>query len=341
MADTSQATAQRLRALAATMTTQIEGKLYTQHDAQRLTRRRLEMIERAERQGLHLHTIQAALTVLADGHEQGTLPSCLAHITTRTAIERLLSDAADSAAHTALLALLPATAGQPTLAQRIARLERELMWVRLPGFFPTPPSVAERLLDLAAMTSGMTVLEPSAGAGDLADAIRRRCPSAVVSVIEWQHALVEVLQLKGYTVLARDFLTFPDGGQTPVSFDRIVMNPPFEHEQDIAHVRHATTLLAPGGRVVAIVSEGAFFRRTRTAEAFRQWLAQQPHVTEALPPNAFAGTRRPTAVHGRIVVIDIPPLPCSPLGIHDASLSISVDTRTGSDAPHDCPARSP
>lgn len=312
MRKTSLATAERLRALAAAMTTRIEATAHASHDTQRLTRRRLEMIERAEQHGLFLHTVRTALSVLADHHAHGMLPPCLAHLTTRAAVERVLREPTDSAVRTALQSLLPATAGQPTLAQRIARLERDVAWLRLPGFFPTPPAVAERLLDLATLAPGMTVLEPSAGTGTLADAMLRRCPTVVVSVIEWQHSLMEVLALKGYTVRARDFLTFPDAGHPSVHFDRIVMNPPFEQEQDIAHVRHAAALLAPGGRVVAIVSEGAFFRRTRAAQAFRQWLAQQQHITEALPPNAFAGTQRPTAVHCRIVMIDAPPLPRTP-----------------------------
>lgn len=299
--------AHRLRSLAAAMTTPIAQKLSTPTSAHRLTRRRLEQIEYTERQGWHLQKVQAALCALADGHEQGTLPPCLATLTTRAAVEELVRDPTASAG-AALHALLPASAGQPTPAQRIARLEREVLWLQLPGFFPTPAPVVERLLDLAAITPGMSVLEPSAGTGTLADAIRRRCPTAAVSVIEWQHSLVEVLQLKGYDVRSRDFLTFPAPEQTPARFDRLVMNPPFEQEQDIAHVRHAASLLLPGGRVVAIVSEGAFVRQSRTAQAFRQWLAEQSSVTEAVPAGAFARTGRPTAVRCRIVVIEAAPI---------------------------------
>jgi len=317
----------RLRALAMAMTAQIERKFRTTNGPQRLTRRRLEVIDRSERQGLYLQKVQAALSVLADGHAQGTLPPCLAEITTRVAVACLLRDPTASAAGTALHALLPTTAGHPTHAQRITRLEREVTCLHLPGFFPTPPAVAERLIDLATIASGMTVLEPSAGTGDLADALRRRSPTASVSVIEWQHSLVEVLQLKGYAVLARDFLTFPTPEHLPTRFDRIVMNPPFEQEQDVAHVRHATSLLAPGGRVVAIVSEGVFFRKTRAALVFRQWLEEHRSVTELLPPKAFTGSQRPTAIRCRIVVIDAPPLPCSSTGMNNLSRTTRVGDR--------------
>lgn len=327
MAHTATIVAQRLRTMAAAMTAQIAQKFHTTTGPQRLTRRRLEMIERAERQGWYLQKVQAALSVLADGHEQGTLLPCLATITTRVAVEDLLHDPPAHATSAALHALLPASTGQPTHAQRIARLEREVLWLRLPGFFPTPLPVAERLLDLAAIAPGMTVLEPSAGTGTLADAIRRRCPIASVSVIEWQHSLVEVLQRKEYDVISRDFLTFPLPEHLPARFDRIVMNPPFEQEQDIAHVRHATSLLMPGGRVVAIISEGAFVRQSRGAQAFRQWLAEHQGVTEVVPAGAFAQTPRPTATRCRIVVIEATLLPYSPMDVNDRSRTTRVGDR--------------
>lgn len=124
---------------------------------------------------------------------------------------------------------------------------------------------------------------------------------------------MEVLQLKGYNVCARDFLIFPLPEHTPAQCDRIVMNPPFELEQDIAHVRHATSLLRPGGRVVAILSEGAFVRQSRGAQAFRQWLAEHQDVTEVVPAGAFAQTQRPTAIRSRIVVIEAAPVSNSPI----------------------------
>ena len=102
MANTATVVAQRLRAMAAAMTARIEQKFHTTTGQQRLTRRRLEMMDRAERQGWDLQKVQAALSVLADGHEQGTLPPCLAAITTRVAVEGMLRDPTASAAGTAL-----------------------------------------------------------------------------------------------------------------------------------------------------------------------------------------------------------------------------------------------
>ena len=43
-------------------------------------------------------------------------------------------------------------------------------------------------------------------------------------------------------------------------FDRVVMNPPFCRGRDLDHVRHALRFVAPGGRLVAIMSAGVAFR---------------------------------------------------------------------------------
>src|SRR4051794_285291 len=64
-------------------------------------------------------------------------------------------------------------------------------------------------------------------------------------------------------------------------FDRIVMNPPFDHGSDIEHIRHAMKYLKPGGRLVAICANGPRQREAFTDES-EHW--------EDLPANTFAGT---------------------------------------------------
>src|SRR4051812_34975845 len=50
-------------------------------------------------------------------------------------------------------------------AQETLDLMRSLSHV--PGFFPTPPAVVAAMLEYADLRPGLTVLEPSAGKGDL------------------------------------------------------------------------------------------------------------------------------------------------------------------------------
>lgn len=124
--------------------------------------------------------------------------------------------------------------------------------------FYTPRALAARVVELAEV-SGKTVLEPSAGGG----ALLRECLVAGarrVECVEVDRATCDdlVKQTAGHTdpnltsVLCADFLTIP-AGVARTSYDRVVMNPPFTKNQDVAHVRHALGFLAPRGRLVAIM----------------------------------------------------------------------------------------
>lgn len=160
---------------------------------------------------------------------------------------------------------------------RIERGERELLGVKIPGFFPTPVAIARQMVEAAAIEPGMRVLEPSAGSGRIADAIQEYA-AATGNVnlwcIECVPRLVDLLQLKGHRTEQRDFLTLAprEVGPPDRLFDRIVMNPPFEDGQDAEHVMHAYELLAPGGRLVSLLSPGPFYRNDRKARDFRAWI---------------------------------------------------------------------
>lgn len=191
-------------------------------------------------------------------------------------------------------------------ADRVAELERAVRFQNIPGFFPTPPAVIARMLELADLRPGMTVLEPSAGKGDIVDAILAdgACPVSV-SLYEYSHTLCDILKAKGYAAEAADFLAVepPAGG-----FDRVIMNPPFEGLADIDHVLHAFDFLKPGGRLVAVMSAGPFFRSGKKAEDFRHWLKVTEGERVELPDDAFAQGFRQTGTKTCLVVIDCPEL---------------------------------
>ncbi|MDT0618509.1 DUF4942 domain-containing protein [Salinisphaera sp. P385] len=111
-------------------------------------------------------------------------------------------------------------------------------------FYPTPTELAELAVEAAAIAPGHRCLEPSAGQGDLAE----HMPADQTLCIELSQLHCQVLQSKGLETRCQDFLAFNEG-----AFDRIVMNPPFSVGRAREHLRHALTLLAPGGRLVAIL----------------------------------------------------------------------------------------
>lgn len=152
------------------------------------------------------------------------------------------------------------------------------------GYFPTPAPVVHKLLDLAAIEPGMRVLEPSAGRGAIALAAAKA--GALVDCVEIQPAHAEAINDAHHpdvTVLVGDFLaTNPQ----PV-YDRVVMNPPFARQADIAHVEHAWEALKPGGTLVAVMSAGITFRQTSAAVTFRSRLEALGGQLHQLTEGAF------------------------------------------------------
>lgn len=162
------------------------------------------------------------------------------------------------------------------------------------GFFPTPAPLARRMAQEAGIAPGMTVLEPSAGTGRLADAAKEA--GGTVTALEQHHGLSGHLKGKGHNVVGANALDHHE------KYDRVVMNPPFENGQDIDHVRHAFDAnLKPGGKLVAIMSEGPFFRQDKKAVAFRAWLEEHGGHSEKLPAGTFDESG--TGVATRLVTI--------------------------------------
>ena len=185
-------------------------------------------------------------------------------------------------------------------AEKIEKLERDLIGNKIPGYFDTRGETVNTVVDYADIQPGQKILEPSAGKGNLADEIKKRGHD--VDVAEINSSLREILGLKGHNIVEHNFLDFSG------DYDRIVMNPPFEKGQDIEHVRHAyENCLKEGGRVVSIMSEGPFFRSDKKSQEFRDWLDEVGGWSEKLPEGSFKGgndATRHTGVNTRVVIID-------------------------------------
>lgn len=160
-------------------------------------------------------------------------------------------------------------------------IANEQMDIVKDGFYPTPRPVGIVMAKMADIQPGMDVLEPSAGTGALIEAIFEVQPRCRVFAIEINDGRREKLIRDGYNVVDRDFF------HHTVLYDRVVQNPPFENFQDIAHALHAYDCLRPGGILISVIGEGAFFRNDRKALEFRAWLDGHDHETRVLEQDAF------------------------------------------------------
>ena len=163
-------------------------------------------------------------------------------------------------------------------------------------FFPTPSDVAEQLCNWADIREDTTVLEPSCGKGNIADAVWKRNPKKLLG-IELNKDMEQYLEGKPYEVITgQDFLQY-EGER----WDRIVMNPPFSRQQDIDHVMKAYELLAPDGILVSVMSTSYQFRTNQKAREFRAFLDAACADHFDLPEGAFKESG--TMIRACVVVI--------------------------------------
>lgn len=167
----------------------------------------------------------------------------------------------------------------------------------------TPTRIAEQMADLCGSLIGTSVLEPSAGYGNIADVARDRDAFVVVNDIDLE--CVEVLRSKGYDPYTVDFVR-ADPGIGPIEpfmgeggFDIVLMNPPFSEGRDLEHVRHAFKYLIKFGTLVAIMSLSWMTAAGKRHLEFATWFREVGgEIIEMLPPGTFkeSGTQVATVL---------------------------------------------
>lgn len=158
-------------------------------------------------------------------------------------------------------------------------------------FFATPKALASKLVARANVKLGERALEPSAGEGAIAKALRDA--GASIACVELSLDNVNHLLKEGFHVHQCNFLEF----RSEARFDVIVMNPPFS--EGVAHVEHALTFLRPGGRLVTILDAGVMSRSDKATKAFRARITD----FEELPSETF----KESGTQVRTVIIEIQP----------------------------------
>lgn len=117
-------------------------------------------------------------------------------------------------------------------------------------FYPTRERLADECVSLAEIGYEHLVLEPSAGRADLA----QKLPLERTTCVEISALNCEVLRARGFRTVQADFLQWAETQHAAGwRVHRIVMNPPFAGGRAQLHLQAAARLLAPGGRLVAIL----------------------------------------------------------------------------------------
>lgn len=198
------------------------------------------------------------------------------------------------------------------------------MFADNPDFYPTPRAIARKMLAKITNKEAKYFLEPSAGKGDIADAIKNPCTfdeyeaenqrenedrrvrrhewnsgyyrnNVDIDVIENYPDLISVLRGKQYDVVGFDWLTY-DGASY---YDAIVMNPPFS--EGAKHLLKAWDFMHDG-EIVCLLNEETI-KNPHTTDRLRleQIIAQFGSV-EYLG-DCFSTAQRKTSVNVAMVYL--------------------------------------
>lgn len=300
--------------------------------SQNWTPKRGRELNSRQREGRQLERTQKALLALSELHSAGEVPTNLASFRTKAAIYKALglehkrseSDCYEiielSTYHdksVEAVALQNLIAEDPEVVaerQRKQELQSKIDKLRLgkqPGFFPTPKTLANRMVEMADIQVTDNCLEPSAGIGTLADLMHEKIKAPFLDggkagdliCIEQILSMAEVCEMKGHQTESVDFMQW----NNYYDFDKIVMNPPFEKQQDAKHICRAFKMLAPGGRLVALCGANALNRDNATGREFQALVSEYGAHNEQID-GAFKGADsfKQTDVSVLLIVLEKP-----------------------------------
>lgn len=172
-------------------------------------------------------------------------------------------------------------------------------------FFPTPPEIADWLVQLAEIKPEHHILEPSAGQGAIIWAILRNSPERIqIDYCELMPVNQAILfKIEQAFNVGGDFLTIHKAENL---YDRIIANPPFSKNQDIDHIRKMYECLKPGGRLVSLASQHWHKSTNRKETEFREWLSEVKAEQYEIGPGAFKESG--TMINTTAIVINKPPI---------------------------------
>ena len=180
-------------------------------------------------------------------------------------------------------------------------------------FYPTPRALADKLLEGINWHFVHSVLEPSAGKGDLANAVVDRLrrvnwhnkhedavKACDIDCIEIDPVLRQTLTGQGFRVVHDDFLTF----ETQKRYHLLLMNPPFDHGAQ--HLMKALELMERGGMIRCILNAETI--RNPFSDTRRQLCKKLVGYGAKIDfvEAAFTKAERKTDVEVALVSVDIP-----------------------------------
>lgn len=180
-----------------------------------------------------------------------------------------------------------------------------------PDFYPTPTKLIHKMLSKIDFRCIRSVLEPSAGKGDLLEGINKKFECAQYSsynkdkkydidAIELDNNLQYILQGKQLRLVHDDFLTY----NTYKKYDVIIMNPPFSSGDK--HLLKAIDMQQKGGEIVCLLNAETLKNAYNNARKELTQLLEKYNAEIEYIDNAFNEAERKTNVETALIYINIP-----------------------------------
>jgi hypothetical protein len=179
-----------------------------------------------------------------------------------------------------------------------------------PDFYPTPLKLINKMLYKLDFKKIRTVLEPSAGKGDLVEAITKQFKSVQyhsrndkkfdIDTIEIDENLQHILKGKGYRVIHDDFMSFSSYKR----YDCIIANFPFS--QDTKHLLKAIEIQQGGGQIICLINAESLKNPYSNSRKELVRLLDKYDAEVEFIENAFVNSDRSTGVEVALIHIDIP-----------------------------------
>lgn len=173
-------------------------------------------------------------------------------------------------------------------------------------FYPTPAHLAKKMLDKVNFKEVTTVLEPSAGKGDLIEMVKQKESAAWdckfdIDAIEKDANLRHILNGKEYRTVHDDFLTY----ETMKQYDLIIMNPPFS--DGCKHLLKALEMQKRnGGQIVCLLNAETIKNPFSNGRIALQRDLTELNADIEFLSNEFIDAERKTAVEVALIYVNIP-----------------------------------
>lgn len=167
-------------------------------------------------------------------------------------------------------------------------------------FYPTPVELLDKITAGIQWYQIGTVLEPSAGKGNIADYVKGKNENIDIDCIELAPELRNTLTGKNLRVVHDDFMTF----HTFKKYDLIIMNPPFSN--GTSHLLKALDMQADGGSIICILNAESIKnpfsnKRKDLVKRLTELNAEIEYIQDA-----FVSAERPTGVEIAVVKVSVP-----------------------------------